>query len=68
MPGDVDVKTGDLAHENLKNKHLEGQDVNAENIPIFDNCPDLIDVEVTEDAVEDAEQHISGSAGISGIN
>ena len=44
MSGDIDSKTGNLVSETLKSKHLEGRDVNAENIPIFYNYPDFIDV------------------------
>ena len=44
MPGDIDSKTGDLVSETLKTKHPDGRNVNVESIPIFNRCPDLIDV------------------------
>ena len=39
-----------------------------QNLPVFDSCPDLIDVQVTDDAVEEVAKHLSGSAGPSGID
>ena len=68
MPGDVDSKTGDLVSETLKAKHPDGRDVNVESVPTFDSCPDLIDIQVTDDAVEEVAKHLSGSAGPSGID
>ena len=68
MPGDIDSKTGDLVSKTLMSKHPDGRDVNVESIPIFNSCPDLIDVQVMDDAVEEIAKHLSGSVGPSRID
>ena len=35
LPGDVDLKTGDLVKKTLESKHPEGQAVSVENLPGF---------------------------------
>ena len=54
-PGDIDSKTCELTSGSLENKHAEGQDANVENIPALDNCLDLIEVQATDDIVEEVE-------------
>ena len=68
MPGDTDEKSGDLVFDTLKAKHPDARDVPVENLPTFESCPDLIEVEVTDENVEQAAKKISGSAGPSGID
>ena len=68
MPGDVDEKAGDLVSEVLESKHPIGRDVEISSLLIFESCPELINIEVTEDNVEKVAKRLSGSAGPSGID
>ena len=68
MPGDVGEKTGDLVSEILESKHPVVRDVKISSLPIFESCPELINIEVTEDNVEKVANRLSGSAGPSGID
>ena len=67
MPGDTERKTGDIASDTLHNEHTDGQDVDTENLPVFEDCPDLTDAMVADDAVEEVAKHISGGTGPSGF-
>ena len=49
----------------LRSKHPEGRDVESDKIPIFDDCQDMLDIEVSEAHVEQVGKKISGSAGAS---
>ena len=68
MPGDVDEKSGDLVSGVLASEHPIGRDVEISSLPIFEFCPELINIEVTEDSVEKVARRLSGSAGPSGID
>ena len=68
MPGDTDDKSGDLVLDTLRVKNLDARDVLVENLPIFESCPDLIEVEMTDENVEQAAKKISESADPSGID
>ena len=68
MPGDVDEKSGNLVNEILESKHPIGRDVKISSFPIFESCPELINIEVIEDSVERVARRISGSASPSGID
>ena len=54
--------------EILESKHPIGRDVEISSLPIFEFCPELINIEVTEDSVEKVARKLSGSAGLSGID
>ena len=60
IPGDVDEKTGDLVSETLESKHPVGRDVKISRLPIFESCPELINIEITEDNVEKVAKRLSG--------
>ena len=68
MPGHADTKSGDLVAETLTSKHTDGRDVDIKNLLTFDECPELIDVLVTDDNVEEVAKHLSGSAGLLGVD
>ena len=68
MPGNTDDKSGDLVFDTLKAKHLDARAVSVENLSIFESCQDLIEVEVTDENVEQAAKKLSRSAGPSGIH
>ena len=67
LPGDVDLKTGDLVNETLESKHPEGRDLSVEKLFEFESCPEMIDIIVTKENVEMVAKNISGSTGPSGI-
>ena len=68
MPGNTHGKSGDLVFDTLKAKHPDARDVSVENLLIFESCLDLIEVEVTDENVEQAAKKLSGLAGPSGID
>ena len=68
MPEDTDEKSGDLLFDTLKAKHPDARDIPVENLPTFESCPYLIEVEVTDENVEQAAKKLSRSAGPSGIH
>ena len=68
IPGDTYVKTGELVCDTLKLKHSQGRDIEVENLPLFDSCRALIQIEVANENVELVAKRICGSAGPSGIN
>ena len=68
MPGDVDEKTGDLVSETLESKHHVGRDVKISSLPIFESCPELINIEASEDSVEKVAKRLLGSTDLSGID
>ena len=68
MPVDTDDKSGDFVFDTLKVKHPDARDVLVENLPTFESCPDLIEVEVAGENVEQTAKRLSGSAGPSGID
>ena len=56
MPNDIDVKTGEKVSDTLMKKHPDSR------------CLDLLDMQVTEDVVEDIAKYISGASGPSGLD
>ena len=52
LPGDIDEKSGDEVSEMLRSKHPEGRDVESDKMPIFDDCQDMLNIEVSEKHVE----------------
>ena len=51
-----------------ESKYPVGKDVKISSLSIFEYCPELINIEVTEDRVEKVARKLSGSAGLSGID
>ena len=46
MPDDIDEKTGDSVEDILKLKHPNAR------VPIFDELPEFVDIDITADTVE----------------
>ena len=63
MPGDVDkilrFGEGSLRHE----KNPIGRHDEISSLPIFESCPELINIEVTEDSAKIVERGLSCSTG-----
>lgn len=68
IPGSIDEKIGEIVYGKLKLKHLEGGDVAAEDLPLSDTYPELIEIEVTDENVELVTKKLSDLAGPSGID
>lgn len=68
IPGDIDEKIGERVYGKLKLKHPEGRDIAVENLQLSDTCPELIQIEVTNENVELVAKKLSDSAGLSGID
>ena len=51
-----------------ESKYPVRKDVNISSLSIFEYCPELINIEVTEDSVEKVAKILPGSAGSSGID
>ena len=68
MPGDTDVKTCELVCDMLKLKHSEGGGVAVENLPLFDSCYELIQIQGIDENVELVTNTLSGLLGPSGID
>ena len=62
LPSDIDEKSGDEVSEVLRSKHPEGRDVGSDKMPIFDDCQDILDIEVSEAHVEQVGKKMNGSA------
>ena len=52
LPGECDEKSSDEVWEVLRPKHPEGRNMKSDKIPMFDNCQDILDIEVSEAHVE----------------
>ena len=52
MLRDTDDKSGDFDFDILKAKYSDARDVSVENLPMLESCPELIEVEVTDENVE----------------
>jgi hypothetical protein len=52
MPNDIDKKTGDTVEEVLKSKHPDARIPDISQLPKYDETPEFVDVDITEDVVE----------------
>ena len=68
MPIDTDEKSGDSVEAVLKSKHPDARTPTAETLPKYNNLPDFVDVDITEDSVEKVARRLSGSAGVGGTD
>jgi hypothetical protein len=68
QPGDIDEKSGLSVAKVLASKHPEARTPVASSLHQYENTPDFVDVDVTEDTVEKVARRLSGSAGIGGID
>ena len=57
-----------MVSEVLESRYPIGRDVEISILPIFEPCPELINIEVTEDNVEKVAKRLSRSAASSGID
>ena len=68
MPNDIDDKTGGLVSETIASKHPDGKDVDITNLPAYEECAELIEIQVSDEIVEQASRNLSGGAGLTGLD
>ncbi len=66
QPNDIDEKTGDSVETVLRSKHPDARIPKPESLPQYDNTPDFVEVDITEDTVAKVARRPSGSAGLGG--
>ena len=66
LPGETDEKTGETIFDVLKSKHPAARVPEASEMEDYDILPDFVDVDITEDIVEQVARRLSGSAGPGG--
>ncbi len=66
LPGDTDEKTGENIFDVLKSKHPAATDPDPSEMEDYEILPDFVDLDVTEDTVEQVARRLSGSAGPGG--
>ena len=49
-------------------KYPDAEDVDINSIPRYDSCPDLININASEENVETVAKRVSGSAGPLGVD
>ena len=68
MPDDIDEKTGMLVKDALEAKHPDSRDPDVSHWEEYDETPAFIDIDITEDTVEEVSRHLSGGAGLNGTD
>lgn len=66
MPDEIDEKTGDPVEEVLRSKHPDAKIADPSFLPKYDEVPDFVDLDITEDVVERVARKLSGSGGLGG--
>ena len=67
-PDDIDEKSGLPVEEVLRSKHPEPRVPLAADFEAYDEVPDFVDVDITDDVVESVARKLSGSAGPGGTD
>jgi hypothetical protein len=68
MPNDIDGKTGMLVKDALEAKHPDSRDLDVLQWEEYDQMPAFVDIDITEDSVEEVSCHLSGGAGLNGTD
>jgi hypothetical protein len=68
LPDDKCSKTGLPVSDVLDSKHPMAQVPDANALPRYEELPELIEVDVNEDSVEDTARKLSGRAGLGGVD
>jgi len=66
MPDEIDEKTGDTVEEVLQSKHPDARNVDPSFLPEYEEIPDFVDLDITEEVVEKVARKLSGSGGLCG--
>ena len=66
LPDEKDEKTGDTVLDVLQSKHPEAQIPDAKNFKAYETCPDLPDLDITEEVACTVARRLWGSAGPGG--
>ena len=59
--GTLNEKNGGFVCERLDSKHLEGKDMDIISLPIFESCPELINIGMTDNCVKKVKKKMSDS-------
>jgi hypothetical protein len=62
LPGDTDEKTGENIFDVLKSKHPDAVIPDPSEMEDYEILPDFVDLDVTEDTVEQVARWLSGRA------
>ena len=62
LPDEKDEKTGDTVLEVLQSKHPDARPPDAENFKAYETCPDLLDLDITEEVCCKVARRLRGSA------
>jgi hypothetical protein len=68
LPDDKCSKTGLPVSDVLDSKHPIARVPDANALPHYEELPEFIEVDVTENSVEDTARKLSGGAGLGGVN
>jgi hypothetical protein len=68
LPDDKCSKTGLPVSDVLDSKHPMVRVPDANALPHYEELPEFIEVDVTEDSVEDTARKLSGGAGLGGVD
>lgn len=68
MPNDIDGKTRMLVKDALEAKHPDSRDLDVLQWEEYDKMPAFVDIDITEDTVEEVSCHLSGGAGLNGTD
>ena len=66
LPKERCSKTQQPALEVLKGKHPSGKTSNPSHFPFFEETPEFVDIDITEDTVEKVSSNLSGAGGLGG--
>ena len=68
LPDDICSKTGLRVADVLDSKHPNTREPEPDALHQYESLPEFIDVDVTEDAVEQTARKMSGAAGLGGLD
>jgi hypothetical protein len=68
LPDDVDEKTGNTISEVLESKHPHARILDANSLPKYNQTPNFVNVDITEEAVKKVARRLSGITGLGGTD
>ena len=68
MPTDLCSKTQQPDIDVLKGKHPSSKTPNPSHFPFFEETPEFVDIDITEDTVEKVSSKLSGAGGLGGTH
>jgi hypothetical protein len=67
-PDDIDEKSGTSVLSVLKSKHLDARIPDAAALAAYPTLPSFVDLDITEDSIKVVTRHLSGAAGLGGMD